>query len=257
MHAPFSFTTVDGSGLQLAAVPVGGADTISIVFSEDVNIQSDYLTLTGLRTANRPVVADFAYDINTMTASWRFMNLTANDSYVISLSDAVTDIEGNNLDGEWVNPATIATTNSLVSVFPSGDGDAGGRFNFVFTLLAGDANLNAYVTFDDFQLMYVNYGVTMGMLFADGDFNGDGAVSFDDYQLFSTNYGLNLQSAWMLADLNADNAVDQSDIDLLVDNLGMSNPDWADGDLNSDGLVDGSDLDLAFAQFGIEVSLVS
>src|SRR5690606_22097578 len=32
-HAPFSFDTVDGSGLQLRTVPVGGADTVSIQFS--------------------------------------------------------------------------------------------------------------------------------------------------------------------------------------------------------------------------------
>ena len=38
VHAPYSFAGVVGDGDQLRTVPVGGADTISITFSEDVNV---------------------------------------------------------------------------------------------------------------------------------------------------------------------------------------------------------------------------
>jgi hypothetical protein len=134
-HAPFSFSTVAGSGLQLRTVPVGAADTISIVFSEDVNVVASNLRLVGMQTGNVPTLAEFNYDIATMTATWRFEGWTLGDQYFISLSDAVTDIEGNRLDGEWVNPAARSTTNSAVSEFPSGDGEPGGDFNFAATLL--------------------------------------------------------------------------------------------------------------------------
>jgi hypothetical protein len=169
-HSPYSFATHVGSGAQLQTVPVGAADTISITFSEDVNIVASNLYVVGLRTANVPTVVDFSYDIATMTATWRFANLFANDQYAISLSDVVTDIEGNNLDGEWVNPATTTTTNSLVSVFPSGDGSAGGRFNFVFTIMAGDANRNNLVDGTDYGVLSVNYGnYVSNATFSQGD----------------------------------------------------------------------------------------
>jgi len=62
---------------------------------------------------------------------------STNSTFIFSLSDAITDADGNNLDGEWTNPASVNTVNSSVSTFPSGDGLSGGRFNFVMTLLPG------------------------------------------------------------------------------------------------------------------------
>ena len=50
-HAPFSFDTVDGDGDQLRTVPVGAADTVSIVFSEDVKRRRTQPN--SLRYANR------------------------------------------------------------------------------------------------------------------------------------------------------------------------------------------------------------
>ena len=154
-HAAYSFDAHDGSGEQLRTVPVGGADTISITFSEDVNVVAENLRVVGLRTCNVPTVVEFAYDIATMTATWRFEHLVPNDHYLISLSDAVTDITGARLDGEWKNPVSLFTTNSQVSHFPSGDDHAGGNFNFVMTLLAGDFSLNNIVGYAD-EVIYWN-----------------------------------------------------------------------------------------------------
>ncbi len=129
-HAPYSFDAHDGSGEQLRTVPVGGADTISITFTEDVNISADTLKLTGLRTANRPALAEFSYDLGTMTATWRFTGWALADHYAISLSDAVTDVEGNRLDGEWTNPASLFTVNPAVSEFPVRQWHGRGRLQF-------------------------------------------------------------------------------------------------------------------------------
>ena len=43
----------------------------------------------------------------------------------------------------------------------------------------------------------------------------------------------------------------------IADNLDMSNPILTDGDLNGDGFIDAADLELAFAQFGLELDVVS
>jgi hypothetical protein len=247
-----------GSGEQLRTVPVGGADTVSITFTEDVNVQSDHLTVVGLRTAIRPTIAEFSYDINTMTATWRLAGVAANDQYLISLSDAVTDIEGNQLDGEWVNPLALSTASS--AAFPSGDGYAGGKFNFVFTIMAGDANRNNLVDGTDYGIVSTNYyGHTLNAQFTQGDFTGDGHVDVPDYNIWTTEYMRynNFTSLGMLADLNGDFAVNDADLQTLYSNMGMSNPTHANGDVNGDGAINFTDLDLMFAQYGLELAVVS
>ncbi len=259
LHSDFSFDTVDGSGSQLATVPVGGADTISIVFSEGVNVSSGSLLVIGMTTANMPTLADFSYDTATNTASWRFEGWALGDNYLISLSDSVTDVDGNLLDGEWTNPASISTVNAAVSEFPSGDGNPGGRFNFFMTLLAGDANLDGVVDVTDFYIWEQgNWGITTGNVFQGGDFNGDGTADILDARgALSYNWGSNLQDIWALADLDGDNDIDADDLDTITANFGMTGATWADGDLNGDGSVTIEDLDLAFLQFGSGIDLVA
>ncbi len=258
LHAPYAFDTVVGSGEQLRTVPVGGADTVSITFSELVNITADSLDIIGLQTANIPQLAEFTYDALTMTATWRFEAWALGDQYLISVPDSVTDVEGNLLDGEWTNPASLFTVNSAVSEFPSGDGTAGGHFNFVATLLAGDANLDGIVDGNDFNILLSNWNSTaIDKLFIDADFNGDGAVSSDDYNQLINNWQLNLQTIWILADINGDGVVDALDQGIIDSNYGLTGATYADGDLNGDGLVDINDLDLVFAQFGLGLALAS
>jgi hypothetical protein len=260
LHDPYSFENVVGSGEQLRTVPVGGADTISISFSEDVNVSAGSLDLVGLYTAYRPELLEFIYDLGTMTATWRFEFIEQGDLYLVSLSDAVTDVEGDHLDGEWVNPASLTTTNAAVSEFPSGNGEGGGNFNFVVALLPGDANLDLQVNGSDYMIIGPNYFMGQpGMEFINGDFDGDGVVTAADSDLFVLNYGTNLQSVWVLADLDGDFQVDQDDLDLLYDNwaAGLEDPTVEDGDLNGDGTIDVADLDLMFAQFGLALGVVS
>jgi hypothetical protein len=125
-HADFSFDTVDGSGLQLRTVPVGLADTISIVFSENVNLLANSLIVIGMTTANVPQLAE--YDSLTFTATWRLEGWALGDSYLLYLGDEITDIEGNYLDGEWVNPASLST--SWISTWRSRSGGSRTRIGW-------------------------------------------------------------------------------------------------------------------------------
>jgi hypothetical protein len=145
-----------------------------------------------------------------------------------------------------------------VSEFPSGNGSAGGDFEFIATLLPGDANLDLQVTSADLTILQNHYNNgQIDELFSQGDFTGDGVVDFDDVSLYSPHSGMNLGVVWLLADLDGDYDVDDDDAETLADNIGMSNPTWADGDLDDDNAVNLDDLDLMFAQFGLDLEVVS
>jgi nitrogen fixation protein FixH len=263
-HAPFSFNNpnddnadFDGSGIQLRTVPVGAADTISIAFTEAVNLTASDLTVVGLRTGNVPYVVSYSYDSSTFTATWRLQGWATADQFYLALSDEITDVDGNRLDGEWTNPATYTTTNALVSEFPSGNNLPGGWFTFIMTLLPGDANLDNVVNYTDYSIFQSNYGGS-NQLFTQGDFNGNGNVSYvGDGNLLSANYNMNLTNVWILADLDGDNDVDDADMTIINNNMNSTGMTRAQGDLTGDGKITKADIDLAFAQFGLKLSLVS
>jgi fibronectin type 3 domain-containing protein len=132
-------------GSQLAALPWTNINVITVQFTEDVtfNTAQSGLALTGspdLAPAPALSGATFNYTSATKTASWMFSSASAlwADKYLLSIpSAAATNVLGANLDGEF-------TTSS--SAFPSGDGTAGGNFNFRFSVLPGDVDQNGVVT---------------------------------------------------------------------------------------------------------------
>jgi hypothetical protein len=194
-HDPFNFSTVDGSGAQIGTVPVGGADTISITFSKDVDLTGTELTLQSARDGSFYSL-DYVGMTGT-TATWKLSSGTfAADQMVLRLSDSVTDGSSAALDGEWNNPLSVSDTGT--SEFTSGDGEAGGGFTFYFAVLPGDFNLDNIVNFDDYQVLFVNYNTGPGNSFADGDADGDGYVNFDDFQALFVDYNLDF-TEWPVA----------------------------------------------------------
>jgi hypothetical protein len=153
---------------------------------------------------------------------------------------------------------SLSTTNAAVSEFPSGDGTAGGDFNFIATLLPGDANLDLVVNQLDLDIFIPNLflGLT-NALFTDGDFNGSGTVNYQDIFLIGLHSGVDLQNLSVLGDLNGDWIVDALDSDILVDNLDVQNPTQAQGDLDQNGVIDIADLDIVFAQWGLDIDVAS
>jgi hypothetical protein len=262
-----------GTGRQLATVPVGGADTVSITFSEDVsttNLSSSF-AIRGMRYGFVPTpsaTTPFNYDPTTHVATWKFQPPSgglislATDHYLISLADAITDVYGNHLDGDWKNPGrryavgsgTEDFTNSAISTFPSGDGSAGGAFNFLFTIFGGDATLDNWVDGADYLILQQFYSDTSAM-FVEADFTGDGTVNSNDFSLLSMNYGRNM-TLFLWADFNGDGAVTGSgtnnDYAIWQLHYGMtSGATHADGDADLDGDVDGADFNIWQQQQGL------
>lgn len=176
-----------GSGEQLRVVPLGLVDQIRITFSEDVAIDEADLLVTGSQV---PVYAfdSFTYESLSRTATWRLEQPIDADVVALQLnadgSSPITDLVGNRLDGEWENPVGLDDPSS--SVFPSGNGTAGGNFYFLATILPGDANRNNAVDAGDYTLWADHYLEAGG--WAQGDFNDDGLVDAGDYTIWADHF---------------------------------------------------------------------
>jgi len=133
------YSVAVGSGDQLLALPWIELDRIQVVFSEDVTVQQNDLSLRGVNVATY-AFSGFSYDAGTFTATWTLADPIGPDKLSIALSDTVRDQTGNALDGEWTDG---------VSTYPSGDGTAGGDFSFRFNVLPGDANQDGSVFGND------------------------------------------------------------------------------------------------------------
>lgn len=144
----FDFAVATGSGEQLRSVPLASANTINITFNQQVVVTQGALTLVNLDGAV-PMVENFAYDSDAQTATWTFDAPLADGRYLVRLSDSVHDTDNEALDGEFTNPWALADT--ATTIFPSGDGEAGGEFRFRFTILAGDSDHNNIDGSTDYQ----------------------------------------------------------------------------------------------------------
>jgi hypothetical protein len=215
--AAYNFSTVVGSGQQLKTVPLAAANRIAIKFSEDVSVTKEDLRLFALNNvATVPSVESATFVEpsweNDYTATWTFAFALPDAQYLISLSDHVTDLDGNHLDGEWTNPGQLSTIGS--DLFPSGDGIGGGDFKFAFTTLRGDANQDLQVTAADLDIVLFNYNAT-GKNWSQGDFTGDGQVNGEDLAILSrTHSDLAGDAAWR--------PEDEAAVDELYNTLGAT-----------------------------------
>ncbi len=171
---------------QLTDLPWSGLNEIRVQFTEDLNVQQDSLTVTGL-TVPQYAISGFSYDVSSHVATWTLAQPIGADRVQIHLAStgpyAVTDLSGNPLDGEWTDH---------VSAFPSGDGQAGGDFNFSFNVLPGDVNQDGIVNTQDLALVSSTWlaslqtGVFNGFPWIDP--NGDGIVNSQDLAIISASW---------------------------------------------------------------------
>ena len=156
---------------QSKPLPWTNINQITIDFSKDVNVQQASLALTGVNVASYSF-SGFSYNPITYSATWTLSNPIGDDKLQISVlssgPSAVTDKAANALDGEWTNGVTS---------FPSGNGTAGGNFNFNFNVLPGDTNQDGIVNGQDIANIASHWLQTNGLT---GDINGDGIVNGQD-----------------------------------------------------------------------------
>jgi hypothetical protein len=165
---------------QLDALPWTNINRISMVFSENVNVSQGNLAVYG-QTIPQYAVAAFGYDSSTRTATWTLsQSIAQGDVLQLVLSDAVVDLVGNRLDGEW----TDATSTS------SGNGSAGGEFQMRINVLPGDADGDGTIGMGDLGVLGALFGSTAAGVKA--DFNADGIVDAADYVMLKRSLGRNL-----------------------------------------------------------------
>lgn len=180
-----------GSGEQLRSIDLGGAlQSVSIAFSRDVSAAQSSLQIFGADTGPLAVTG-YGYQAATRTGTWTFTTPAAlfADTLTLTLADSVLSTQGLALDGGWTNPASLDDQGG--TNYPSGDGQAGGAFVFVWTVLPGDANRDNRVTGADFTLWADHFGAASPE-FHEGDFNGDGSVSGADYTIWADFFGVDL-----------------------------------------------------------------
>ena len=144
------FTTIDGSRLgwqlpdgsgQLAnasAVSWVNVDTISVRFSEPVQLPAvDALQIVRGNPNGNATTTPVSRELlaGGTVVRWTFAESLANGRYFISIPSAgIVNAAGtSSLDGEW-------TTGESTFAAGSGDGTAGGIFNFAFMVLRGNVS---------------------------------------------------------------------------------------------------------------------
>lgn len=158
---------------QLMSLPwVSGVDQFSVQFTEDVggSLTHEAVVIRGAEEINVVRSDAFQYDPETFTLTVTSAAPVTADRMMISVFDTVSDGSGNRLDGEWI---TAESTQS-------GDGMAGGQFDFSFHVLAGDVDSSGAVNFSgDVLGVYSQIGVIPeSWQEAVHDVNHDGAVNF-------------------------------------------------------------------------------
>jgi hypothetical protein len=178
------FAVPVGSGVQLKTLPWNNINQVKVVFSESVLVDSADVLLSGSIVPTY-AVGGFSYDAVTFTATWTLSASIAADKVRLQLNadgtDPIRDGESNTLDGEWTNPASTSTPSS--SVFPSGNGSAGGNFDFRFNVLPRDVNQNGVVQSNDGLLVRAALGTstsTGGLYTVFKDINANGVIQSND-----------------------------------------------------------------------------
>ena len=162
-----------GSSAQLNPLAWTNLNQVQIRFDQNVNVSSASLALTGVNVASYSFNS-FSYNATNFTATWTLSAPMGDDRLSLSLQaasssiNAITNQQGTMLDGEWVNGA---------STYPSGNGTAGGNFNFAFNVLPASANQDAIVNGQDIAVIAGRWLQTGTIA---GDINGDNIVNAQD-----------------------------------------------------------------------------
>ena len=141
---------VGGFHFQERVVPWLGASRVGVRFDRQVEVDADDLRVIGSDGSTRALniaPGAFAYDAATRSATWTLAEPPGADTVTLRLDGngsgvRTPDPDGVALDGEWRHPVIDGTVGMWL---PSGDGYAGGDFEYRMNLLPGDATRDGVV----------------------------------------------------------------------------------------------------------------
>jgi len=184
---PLGYAVPTGTG-QLVTLPWNNLNRISVAFDENVGIAHAQLALSNARSLAY-AVNSFSYDPVGFVATWTTTSAFAADKLRLTVTDAVTDLAGNALDGEWTDGAGSFAIGS-------GNGITGGAFRFRFNVLPGDVNRSGSVNANDSNVVRSAWGAIAGgnnySIFH--DVNGSGAINANDSNAVRSAWGSLLPS---------------------------------------------------------------
>jgi len=147
-----------------------GPHAVSLTFNEDVaaSLVAADLVITNVATGSavNPASIARAYDASTLTATFTFPGLA----------------------GGVLPDGNYRATFKAGSVTDAAGNAVSAAFAFDFFVLAGDANRDRAVDFNDLVALAQNYNTAGGKTYAQGDFNGDGNVDFNDLVILAQRY---------------------------------------------------------------------
>ena len=176
------YTIPVGSSEQEDTLSWNNLDQVRIEFSEDVYVNSEDLSISGINNVDYGIL-DFSYTPEDATAVWTLSSPLEVDRLMLDLDadgvDPITDLDGNLLDGEWVNSSSTT----------SGNGTAGGDFEFLFNVLPGDTLDIDLLNFNNLLTIYNHVGenTTDPTYEASSDVDGDGMIETSDWQEVQNN----------------------------------------------------------------------
>jgi hypothetical protein len=177
---------IPAGAAQSAPLPWSNLDQLVVVFSEPVvNLPASLalngqatglITFQNLTTAPRPD--------GSFSATWTASDdePLPDDIVTFTLPDTITSVGGVPLDGNWTNNGDN---------YPSGDGTAGGAFNFQFVVLPGDVNQDGFVNLADVadDVVHGFQRSNSGTFSALHDVNGSAIVNAIDAVLIRDHLG--------------------------------------------------------------------
>jgi hypothetical protein len=174
-----------GSAAQSTPLTWANLDIVKIAFSEDVRIEAADLSVSGANAVAYSF-SDFHYDPQARVATWTLSTPIDHDRLMLDLNanglSPVRDLEGYILDGEWTNNS---------DTYASGNGTAGGDFEFTFNVLPADVNASGHNDYADYY--YIAY--SEGYAIIDPgyspyfDIDGSGLIDSADTQQALQRYG--------------------------------------------------------------------
>ncbi len=182
---------------QTDPLPWRNVNTIHVQFSEDVDIPLGAVGLFAIHGPG-PITSVFtptlSYSPTTFELTITTSSNLADGNYLLAIDDTVTDVDfGNLLDGDFIN--TVKTPLTIGQDFPSGDGTAGNKFEFAFSVLHADASQSGFVDVTDLARLGTAFGGTAGHGSPSpnynplADFSANGSIDVTDLSILGTNFG--------------------------------------------------------------------